>query len=66
MSIVTVSRNDGIVERCLYPMINEGLRILEEGIAVRASDIDVVRTAGYGFPRWRGGPMFYADTIGLD
>jgi 3-hydroxyacyl-CoA dehydrogenase len=54
-----------IVERCLYPLLNEGFRILEEGIAVRASDLDVVWTAGYGFPRYRGGPMFYADTIGL-
>ena len=54
-----------IRERCLYPLLNEGLRILEEGIALRASDIDVVWTAGYGFPRFRGGPMFYADTIGL-
>jgi 3-hydroxyacyl-CoA dehydrogenase len=54
-----------IVERCLYPLINEGLRILEEGVAMRASDIDVVWTAGYGFPRYRGGPLFYADTIGL-
>jgi 3-hydroxyacyl-CoA dehydrogenase len=54
-----------IVERCLYPLLNEGIRILEEGIALRASDIDVVWTAGYGFPRYRGGPMFYADTIGL-
>ena len=54
-----------IVERCLYPLLNEGMRILEEGIALRASDIDVVWTAGYGFPRYRGGPMFYADTIGL-
>jgi 3-hydroxyacyl-CoA dehydrogenase len=54
-----------ILERCLYPLLNEGLRILEEGIAVRASDIDVVWTAGYGFPRYRGGPMFYAETIGL-
>jgi 3-hydroxyacyl-CoA dehydrogenase len=54
-----------IVERCLYPLLNEGLRILEEGVALRASDIDVVWTAGYGFPRYRGGPMFYADTIGL-
>jgi 3-hydroxyacyl-CoA dehydrogenase len=54
-----------IVERCLFPLMNEGLRILEEGVAVRASDIDVVWTAGYGFPRYRGGPMFYADTIGL-
>jgi 3-hydroxyacyl-CoA dehydrogenase len=54
-----------IVERCLFPLMNEGLRILDEGIALRASDIDVVWTAGYGFPRYRGGPMFYADMIGL-
>jgi 3-hydroxyacyl-CoA dehydrogenase len=46
-------------------MINEGARILEEGIAFRASDIDVVYTSGYGFPRYRGGPMFYADSVGL-
>jgi 3-hydroxyacyl-CoA dehydrogenase len=54
-----------ILERCLYAMINEGARLLEEGIALRASDIDVVYTSGYGFPRYRGGPMFYADTVGL-
>ena len=54
-----------ILERCLYPLLNEGIRILDEGIAVRASDIDVVWAAGYGFPRYRGGPLFYADTIGL-
>jgi 3-hydroxyacyl-CoA dehydrogenase len=54
-----------ILERCLYPLLNEGLRILEEGVALRAGDIDVVWTSGYGFPRYRGGPMFYADTIGL-
>ena len=54
-----------IQERCFYAMINEGARLLEEGIALRASDIDVVYTSGYGFPRYRGGPMFYADTIGL-
>ncbi len=54
-----------IVERCLYPLMNEGFRILEEGVAMRASDIDVVWAAGYGFPRYRGGPMFYAETIGL-
>ncbi len=54
-----------IVERCLYPLINEGMRILEEGVASRAADIDVVWCAGYGFPRYRGGPLFYADTIGL-
>ena len=46
-------------------MINEGALLLEEGTALRASDIDVVYTAGYGFPRYRGGPMFYADTVGL-
>ncbi|MEP6549362.1 MAG: 3-hydroxyacyl-CoA dehydrogenase NAD-binding domain-containing protein [Gammaproteobacteria bacterium] len=54
-----------IVERCVYPLINEGIRILEEGVAARASDVDVVWCAGYGFPRYRGGPLFYADTIGL-
>jgi 3-hydroxyacyl-CoA dehydrogenase len=54
-----------IVERCLYPLINEGFRILEEGIVLRAADIDVVWTSGYGFPRYRGGPMHYAETIGL-
>ena len=46
-------------------LVNEGARILEEGIALRASDIDVVYLTGYGFPRYRGGPMFYADTVGL-
>ena len=54
-----------IEKRCLYAMINEGALLLEEGIALRSSDIDVVYTAGYGFPRYRGGPMFYADTVGL-
>jgi len=54
-----------ILERCLYPLLNEGIRILEEGIAQRASDVDVVWCAGYGFPRYRGGPLFYADTLGL-
>jgi 3-hydroxyacyl-CoA dehydrogenase len=54
-----------IVERALYALINEGARILEEGIAQRSSDIDVVYIAGYGFPDFRGGPMFYADTVGL-
>jgi len=57
--------DEEILERCLYPLLNEGIRILDEGIALRASDIDVVWTSGYGFPRYRGGPMFYADTIGL-
>ena len=55
-----------IVERCLYPLMNEGFRILEERIAMRSGDIDVVWTSGYGFPRYRGGPMFHAETIGLD
>ncbi len=54
-----------ILERLLFPMINEGARILEEGIAARASDIDVVWVYGYGWPVWRGGPMFYADEVGL-
>ena len=54
-----------IVERCIYALVNEAARILEEGIAVRASDIDVVYLNGYGFPRWRGGPMLYADEVGL-
>ncbi len=55
-----------ILERCLFPLVNEGLRILEEGIALRASDIDVVWVYGYGFPAWRGGPMHWAEHIGLE
>jgi 3-hydroxyacyl-CoA dehydrogenase len=54
-----------IVERCVFALVNEGARILEEGIALRASDIDLVYLNGYGFPLDRGGPMFYADTVGL-
>jgi 3-hydroxyacyl-CoA dehydrogenase len=54
-----------ILERTIYALVNEGARVLEEGLALRASDIDVVYTAGYGFPAWRGGPMFYADRVGL-
>jgi 3-hydroxyacyl-CoA dehydrogenase len=54
-----------IVERLIYPMINEGARILEEGIAARPGDIDVIWVYGYGWPVWRGGPMFYADRVGL-
>jgi 3-hydroxyacyl-CoA dehydrogenase len=54
-----------IVERCVFALVNEGARILEEGIALRAVDIDMVYLTGYGFPRYRGGPMFYADTVGL-
>ena len=55
-----------ILQRCLYPLINEGALILQEGIALRASDIDTIWATGYGFPLYRGGPMFYADTAGLD
>ncbi len=57
--------SEEILARCLYPMINEGAKILEEGIALRASDIDVIWINGYGFPAHRGGPMFYADTVGV-
>ena len=53
-----------IIERLIYPMVNEGARILEEGIATRPGDIDVVWLYGYGFPAWRGGPMHWADTRG--
>ncbi|WP_430334833.1 3-hydroxyacyl-CoA dehydrogenase NAD-binding domain-containing protein [Rhodococcus sp. ACT016] len=54
-----------IVQRLVFALVDEGARILAEGIALRASDVDVVYIAGYGFPRYRGGPMYYADTIGL-
>jgi 3-hydroxyacyl-CoA dehydrogenase len=54
-----------ILERCVYPMINEGAKILEEKIAIRPSDIDIVWINGYGWPVYRGGPMFYGDTVGL-
>jgi 3-hydroxyacyl-CoA dehydrogenase len=54
-----------IADRCLYALVNEGARILEEGIALRASDIDIIYINGYGFPAHRGGPMWYADTVGL-
>ena len=57
--------DEEILQRCIYPMINEGAKILEEGIAIRASDIDTVWVNGYGWPVYTGGPMFYADTIGL-
>ena len=56
---------DEIVARILSAMINEGARLLDEGIAARASDIDVIWVYGYGFPAHRGGPMFYADLTGL-
>jgi len=57
--------DDEIVKRCVFALINEGAKILSEGIAARASDIDVVYLTGYGFPVFRGGPMFYADSVGL-
>jgi 3-hydroxyacyl-CoA dehydrogenase len=57
--------DDEIVHRLVYSLVNEGARIVEEGIAQRASDIDMVYLTGYGFPLWRGGPMCYADTVGL-
>ncbi|PLP98451.1 3-hydroxyacyl-CoA dehydrogenase NAD-binding domain-containing protein [Cupriavidus pauculus] len=61
-----VITDEEIVERSMLALINEGAHILDEGIAQRASDIDVVYVHGYGFPAWRGGPMFYAETLGLD
>jgi len=57
--------DEEIVQRCIYALINEGAHLLHEGIAQRASDIDVVYLTGYAFPLFRGGPMFYADTVGL-
>jgi 3-hydroxyacyl-CoA dehydrogenase len=54
-----------VLERCLYPMVNEGAKILEEGIAIRGSDIDVTWVNGYGWPVYRGGPMHWADSVGL-
>jgi 3-hydroxyacyl-CoA dehydrogenase len=54
-----------IIERTIYALVNEGAKILEEGIALRAVDIDIIYLNGYGFPAWRGGPMWYADTVGL-
>jgi len=57
--------DEEIVERCILALINVGALVLEEGIASRASDVDVVWTSGYGFPRHLGGPMFYGDTLGL-
>ncbi|HEX2139188.1 MAG TPA: 3-hydroxyacyl-CoA dehydrogenase NAD-binding domain-containing protein [Woeseiaceae bacterium] len=55
-----------IIERCIYALVTEGARILEDGIAARSSDIDVIWINGYGFPRYRGGPMHFADTVGAD
>jgi len=58
--------SEEIVDRCIYALVNEGARILEEGIVLRAVDIDIIYLHGYGFPAYRGGPMWYADTVGLD
>jgi 3-hydroxyacyl-CoA dehydrogenase len=57
--------DDEIIARITTALANEGARVLEDGYATRASDIDVIYTYGFGFPRYRGGPMFYADTVGL-
>jgi 3-hydroxyacyl-CoA dehydrogenase len=59
-----ISREE-IVDRCIYALVNEGAHLLGEGVALRAADIDIVYVNGYAFPAWRGGPMFYADTVGL-
>ena len=56
--------DEEILERCVYPMINEGAKILEEGKAIRPSDVDVVWVNGYGWPVYRGGPMHYGDLVG--
>ena len=58
--------DEEIVDRCILGLVNEGAKILEEGVAQRSSDMDIVYINGYGFPIWRGGPMFYANSIGLD
>jgi 3-hydroxyacyl-CoA dehydrogenase len=58
--------DEEILQRLLYPMVNEGAKILEEGLAIRPSDIDVIWVYGYGWPVYRGGPMFWADQIGLE
>jgi 3-hydroxyacyl-CoA dehydrogenase len=60
----TIGREE-IVDRCIFALVNEGAHVLGEGLALRAADIDVVYQNGYAFPAWRGGPMFYADTVGL-
>ena len=64
MTLRSISAEE-IVQRTVYSLINEGARILEEGFALRSVDIDMIWVMGYGFPAWRGGPMFYADTVGL-
>lgn len=58
--------DEEILQRCIYPMINEACKVLDEGIAIRASDVDVIMVNGYGFPKYLGGLTFYADKVGLD
>lgn len=58
--------DEEIVERCIFQVVNEAARVLEEGIALRSGDVDLAWIAGYGFPKWRGGPLFWASQIGLD
>ncbi|MEM7080312.1 MAG: 3-hydroxyacyl-CoA dehydrogenase family protein, partial [Pseudomonadota bacterium] len=58
--------DEEVLQRCMYPLINEGARILEDGIAIRPCDIDIVYINGYGYPEVTGGPMFWADQQGLD
>jgi 3-hydroxyacyl-CoA dehydrogenase len=58
--------SEEIVDRCIYALVNEGARILEQGYALRPTDIDIIHLYGYGFPSYRGGPMWYADRVGLD
>lgn len=55
-----------VLERLVYPMINEGAKLMEEGIVERGSDIDVVWQHGFGWPAWKGGPMYYADQVGAE
>ena len=64
-SLTNIVLETEIVERLLLKLINEGAKILDEGIALRASDIDTIYLTGYGFLAWRGGPMWFADTVGL-
>ena len=59
-------QKEEILQRCLYPMVNEGFKILDEGMAIRASDIDIIWINGYGWPIYEGGPMFYGNLIGYD
>jgi 3-hydroxyacyl-CoA dehydrogenase len=60
-----VISDEEIHDRCLFTLINEGIQLFDEGIAQRSSDIDLVWINGYGFPSWRGGPLHYAESIGL-